>query len=89
MQPILFTWFSQLLNICNPVSGLYATEKAGERSGRLMRRTIIRYITLSYCIALRTVSWRLRRRFPSLEHLVHAGFMREDEREKFSKLDER
>ena len=55
----------------------------------MLRRTIIRYITLSYCIALRTVSWRLRKRFPSLEHLVHAGFMREDERERFSKLDER
>ena len=41
--------------ICNPVAGLYATEKAGERTGRLLRRTIIRYVTLSYCIALRTV----------------------------------
>ena len=89
-------------------AGLYATELAGAETGRLLRRTIIRYITLSYCIALRcylrtahrsntivpcslfrTVSWRLRRRFPSLDHLVHAGHMRADEREMFSKMDER
>jgi len=70
----------------------------------------MRYIILSYCIALRytllmsriyfasyltqyinkemsntasvlnrTVSFRLKKRFPTLEHLVHAGIMREDE----------
>jgi hypothetical protein len=27
----------------------------------------------------RTVSFRLKKRFPTLEHLVHAGIMREDE----------
>ena len=34
-----------------------------------------RYITLSYCIALRTVSFRLKKRFPTMDHLVHAGIM--------------
>ena len=32
-----------------------------------------RYVTLSYCIALRTVSFKLKKRFPSLEHLVMSG----------------
>ena len=36
-----------------------------------------RYITLSYCIALRTVSFRLKKRFPTIDHLVHAGVMRQ------------
>ena len=69
------------------VTGLYNTGK--ETKGRILRRTIIRYITLSYCIALRTVSFRLKKRFPTLEHLVDAGIMRVDELEEFRKLDEK
>jgi len=68
------------------VTGLYNT--GNDVKGRMMRRNIIRYITLSYCIALRTVSFRLKKRFPTLEHLVHSGIMREDELEEFRKLDE-
>ena len=68
---------------------MYATEKAGAITGRILRRTMIRYIILSYCIALRTVSWRLKKRFPSMEHLVHSGIMRQDELENFRKLDEK
>ena len=69
------------------VTGLYNTGK--DFNGRILKRTIIRYITLSYCIALRTVSFRLKKRFPTLEHLVDAGIMREDELEEFRKLDEK
>ena len=69
------------------VSGLY-NPGTGEK-GRMMRRNIMRYIILSYCIALRTVSFRLKKRFPTLDHLVHAGIMREDELEKFRALDEK
>ncbi|XP_023341651.1 bestrophin-4 [Eurytemora carolleeae] len=67
--------------------------------GRMIRRNLIRYVTLAYCIALRTVSFRLKKRFPTLEHLVHAGIMRPDEFKlyhildqcltKFQKLDEK
>ena len=57
------------------ISGLYSTEKAGEVKGRLLRRTMIRYIILAYCIALRAVSFRLKKRFPSLEHLVYVGVL--------------
>ena len=43
--------FAMMVNaLYNPGSG---------EKGRMMRRNIIRYITLSYCIALRTVSFRL------------------------------
>ena len=51
----------------------------GDTRGRLMRRNVVRYITLSYCIALRTVSFKLKKRFPSLDHLVVTGIMRPDE----------
>ena len=45
----------------------------------LMRRNIIRYVLLSYCMATRAVSFRVKKRFPDLQHLVDAGLMREDE----------
>ena len=44
-----------------------------------MRRNIIRYVLLSYCMATRAVSFRVKKRFPDLQHLVDAGLMREDE----------
>ena len=44
-----------------------------------MRRNIIRYVLLSYCMATRAVSFRVKKRFPDLTHLVDAGLMREDE----------
>ena len=50
-----------------------------EERQRLMRRNIIRYVLLSYCMTLRAVSFRVKKRFPDLEHLVDAGLMREDE----------
>ena len=34
---------------------------------------------LSYCMATRAVSFRVKKRFPDLQHLVDAGLMREDE----------
>ena len=48
---------------------------------RLMRRNIIRYVLLSYCMAMRSVSFRVKKRFPDLQHLVDTGLMREDELE--------
>lgn len=40
---------------------------------RLMRRTIMRYVNLSYVMILSMVSTRVKKRFPTLDHLVDAG----------------
>ena len=40
---------------------------------RLMRRTIMRYVNLSYVMILSMVSVRVKKRFPTLDHLVEAG----------------
>ena len=50
---------------------------------------MIRYIILAYCIALRTISFRLKNRFPSLEHLVYVGVMTEPELSIFRELDQK
>ncbi|THD20787.1 Bestrophin [Fasciola hepatica] len=49
-----------------------------ERPTRI-RRTVMRYTNLAYCIALRAISSRARLRFPTAEHLVSAGLMTEEE----------
>ncbi|XP_053687646.1 bestrophin-2-like [Sabethes cyaneus] len=55
--------------------------------GRLMRRNIMRYMVLAYVITLQKVSLRVKRRFPTWQHLVDAGLMLENERKIFEKLD--
>lgn len=38
-----------------------------------MRRTIVRYAVLAYIITLKHVSVRVKKRFPTLQHIVDAG----------------
>lgn len=52
-------------------------------TGRLMRRNVMRYMILAYVITLQRISLRVKRRFPSSQHLVDAGLMMESERKNF------
>ncbi|MEE6508603.1 hypothetical protein FKM82_021980 [Ascaphus truei] len=58
---------------------------ADER-GRLLRRTLMRYANLSGVLILRSVSTAAYKRFPTLQHVVTAGFMTPAERLKFDSL---
>lgn len=44
-----------------------------DERGRLMRRNIVRYAVLAYVITLKHVSVRVKKRFPTLQHIVDAG----------------
>lgn len=44
-----------------------------DERGRLMRRNIVRYAVLAYVITLKQVSIRVKKRFPTLQHIVDAG----------------
>ncbi|KAK8766815.1 hypothetical protein V5799_006404, partial [Amblyomma americanum] len=57
-----------------------------DERGRLMRRTIMRYANLSSIITLRCISPPVKKRFPTLEHLVDAGLLLGNEREVFEQL---
>ena len=69
-------------------TGMFTDKRRDDRV-RMMRRNVVRYVILSYCIALRTVSFKLKKRFPSLDHLVSTGVMREDELSLFRQLDDK
>uniref|UniRef100_A0A8R1Y218 Bestrophin homolog n=1 Tax=Onchocerca volvulus TaxID=6282 RepID=A0A8R1Y218_ONCVO len=50
---------------------------------RMCRRTIVRNVCLAQCLVLRGISIRIRKRFPTMNSLVEAGFMTKKELEKF------
>nr|XP_053626501.1 bestrophin-3-like [Cherax quadricarinatus] len=59
-----------------------------ERS-RLMRRTVMRYVNLTELITLIMISPTVKKRFPTLDHVVEAGFMTSNEKKIFDALDEK
>ncbi|XP_036337619.1 uncharacterized protein LOC118747667 [Rhagoletis pomonella] len=56
-----------------------STGGVNNETGRLMRRNIMRYMVLAYVITLQRISLRVKRRFPTTQHLVDAGLMHESE----------
>ena len=54
-------------------------EEDKEGENQRIRRTVVRYLMLSYVLCLRRISSRVRREYSSMECLVASGLLREDE----------
>lgn len=65
-----YTSFPLPDNLMMSVSG---NVHGADEKGRLLRRTLMRYANLSSVLILRSISTRVRRRFPTLGHIVEAG----------------
>ncbi|CAL8330053.1 unnamed protein product [Lota lota] len=82
-------WWSQYTRIPLP-DRLMCTLSGGlqgsDERGRLLRRTMMRYASLSALLILRSVSTAVFKRFPTMDHVVEAGFMTREERKKFEGL---
>ncbi|XP_045040536.2 bestrophin-3 isoform X2 [Desmodus rotundus] len=57
-----------------------------DERGRLLRRTLMRYVNLTSLLIFRSVSTAVYKRFPTMDHVVEAGFMTADERKLFDHL---
>ncbi|KAM3603916.1 uncharacterized protein V6R79_004014 [Siganus canaliculatus] len=78
-----YTSFPLPDNLMMAVSG--NVHGADER-GRLLRRTLMRYANLSSVLILRSISTRVHKRFPTVEHVVEAGFMTSQELKLYESL---
>jgi bestrophin, other len=69
-------WQDQFRSIPWPdtVAIMTVTYLTGEdERSRLMRRTVMRYINLSYVMTMRSISPPVKKRFPTMDHMVDAG----------------
>ncbi len=67
-------WPDDLLSLLGLLIKNGQTEKA-----RLKRHTVARYLNLTAALAWRDVSTRVRKRFPTINHLVSSGLMNAEE----------
>ncbi|XP_039624768.1 bestrophin-3-like isoform X2 [Polypterus senegalus] len=63
-----------------------STVQGGDEQGRLLRRTLMRYVNLTSLLIFRSVSTAVCKRFPTMDHVVEAGFMTPEERKIFENL---
>ncbi|KAJ8264012.1 hypothetical protein GJAV_G00144090 [Gymnothorax javanicus] len=83
-------WWSQSMCIPSPdrlMCVLSGGLEGADQRGTMLRRTLIRYATLTSLLNLRSVSTAVFKRFPTIDHLVEAGFMTRDEQKKFENLE--
>lgn len=73
VSQIITRWWSQALTLPWPDETLVLVNSAlvgDDKETHLKRRAIARYLVLTQTLSLRNLSTRVRKRFPTLEHIV-------------------
>uniref|UniRef100_A0A674NSQ2 Bestrophin homolog n=1 Tax=Takifugu rubripes TaxID=31033 RepID=A0A674NSQ2_TAKRU len=82
-------WWNQFVNLPWPDRLMFLISscvQGRDEHGRLLRRTLVRYVNLTSLLILRSVSTAVCKRFPTMEHVVEAGFMTPEERKLFEDI---
>ncbi|XP_051249032.1 bestrophin-3 [Dicentrarchus labrax] len=82
-------WWNQFVNLpwTDRLMFLISSCVQGkDEYGRLLRRTLIRYVNLTSLLIFRSVSTAVCKRFPTMDHVVEAGFMTPEERKVFENI---
>nr|XP_056702267.1 bestrophin-3 [Euleptes europaea] len=82
-------WWNQFVNLPWPDRIMFlisSTIEGRDEYGRLLRRTLMRYVNLTSLLIFRSVSTAVYKRFPTTDHIVEAGFMTAEERKLFDNL---
>ncbi|XP_058976712.1 bestrophin-4-like [Musca domestica] len=85
-------WWEQYMTLPWPDStAVYVSSliRGQDDNGRKMRRTIMRYVCLSLTMVLTRISPRVKKRFPTLDHLVDAGLLVENEKQILKSMNEK
>lgn len=73
---IVNRWWAQYTSIPLPdqlMCVISSNVHGKDERGRILRRTLIRYANLSAVLILRSISTRVLKRFPTMDHVVEAG----------------
>ncbi|XP_020798261.1 bestrophin-4 [Drosophila serrata] len=87
---VMKRWWDQYSTIPWPdaIAILVSTSIHGfDDRARAMRRTILRYVCLCQVIVFTMISPRVKRRFPTYEQIIEAGFLLENEKSIIATLD--
>ncbi|XP_001369557.1 bestrophin-3 isoform X2 [Monodelphis domestica] len=82
-------WWNQFVNLPWPDRLMFLISSSvhgRDEYGRLLRRTLMRYVNLTSLLIFRSVSTAVFKRFPTIDHVVEAGFMTAEERKLFDHL---
>uniref|UniRef100_A0A7N9AL16 Bestrophin homolog n=1 Tax=Mastacembelus armatus TaxID=205130 RepID=A0A7N9AL16_9TELE len=82
-------WWNQFVNLPWPdrlMIHISSCVKGKDEYGRLLRRTLMRYVNLTSVLIFRSVSRAVCKRFPTIEHVVEAGFMTPEERKMYENI---
>ncbi|XP_007951595.1 bestrophin-3 [Orycteropus afer afer] len=82
-------WWNQFVNLPWPDRLMFLISSSvhgSDEYGRMLRRTLMRYVNLTSLLIFRSVSTAVYKRFPTIDHVVEAGFMTADERKLFDHL---
>ncbi|XP_075574581.1 bestrophin-3 [Pelecanus crispus] len=82
-------WWNQFVNLPWPDRLMFLISscvQGTDEYGRLLRRTLMRYVNLTSLLIFRSVSTAVYKRFPTMDHVVGAGFMTRHERKIFDDL---
>ncbi|XP_062339499.1 bestrophin-3-like [Osmerus eperlanus] len=82
-------WWNQFVNLPWPDRLMFLISscvQGRDEHGRLLRRTLMRYVNLTSLLIFRSVSTAVCKRFPTMDHVVEAGFMSADERKIFDNI---
>ncbi|KAM9468052.1 bestrophin-3-like isoform 1-T1 [Clarias gariepinus] len=82
-------WWNQFQNLPWPdrlMILISSCVQGKDEKGRMLRRTLMRYVNLTSLLIFRSVSTAVYKRFPTIDHVVDAGFMTLEERKIFENL---
>jgi len=79
-------WWQQFLAIPWPDKLFHSVAcyvEGFDDDARMLRRSLMRWVNLALILVLRSISSAVKQRFPTLDHVVEAGFMTANEKKLF------